>query len=104
MSKQRIYLNSSEFKPMDELILVKPESLKNEEVSESGIVIAINQNQSVIDRPTSGVVIDFGEAVKSVNLNDMIIWPGTDGIDLEFNDGEFLLLREESIIGTKKDK
>ena len=82
-------------------MLIKPEGFKKEEVSQSGIVIGIRK-ESVIDRPSFGTIIALGSAVTEVNVGDVIFWPTADGIDLEFDDGLFLLLRKGSIIGRKK--
>lgn len=101
-STQRVYVNSNEFKPSKDLILVKTDTLKTEEVSTSGIVLSINKHNSVVDRPSSGTVIEKGSDVKDININDTIFWPDTDGINFEFDDGEFLLLKQISVIGTKK--
>jgi co-chaperonin GroES (HSP10) len=100
---QKIDMKSSEFQPKNKFILVDPVPLeKGEETSESGIVIAIKQNASVFDRPTIGKVIATGADVSDMNVGDTIVWPKTDGIDLAFDDGEFILLRDESVIGFKK--
>lgn len=100
---QRIYMESTEFKPKDEYVLVNPIELdKGEQVTESGIIMAFKQNDSALDRPASGEVIEIGDAVDNTKVGEIIIWPDTDGIDLEFNDGVFLLLRMKSIIGSKK--
>lgn len=104
MSAQRVYVQSTEFQPSPELMLIKPEGFKKEEVSASGIVIGIRK-ESVIDRPSFGTIIAIGNAVNEavgVNEGDVIFWPTADGIDLEFDDGLFLLLRSGSIIGKKK--
>lgn len=104
MSKQRVYINSVEFQPNDELILVKPVELKKEEVTMSGIIVS-TRKESVIDKSTSGVIISIGKAVNKINdfqIGDTVFWPNTDGIEFEFEDGDFLLLRDKSILGTKK--
>lgn len=100
MSKQKVYVNSFEFEPRNKLILVKPGELKKEEVSASGIVMSIRK-ESVIDRPSFGKIIAVGESVDSYNVNDEVFWPIADGIDFEFLDGDFMLLKAESVIGKK---
>lgn len=102
--KQRLYVNSTEFKPKAEYILVKPIEFKKEETSTTGIVLSIRK-ESVIERPSFGEVVDLGSDVIEQNiakLGDILFWPSADGLDLEFDDGVFLLLRYQSIIGTKK--
>lgn len=104
MSKQRVYIDSTEFQPNNELILVKPLELNKEEVTESGIILEIRK-ESVLDRPSFGTIIEMGAGVNnadSLKKGDMIFWPNTDGIEFEFNDGVFLLLRDKSILGVKK--
>jgi co-chaperonin GroES (HSP10) len=103
MSAQRVYLKSAEFQPRNDFILIKPIELKTDEATESGIIISINSHNSVLDRSTSGEVVDIGKDIKDVEIGSIILWPGTDGLDIEFDDGVFMLLRYESIIGTKKD-
>lgn len=100
---QKINLESTEFQPRSEYVLVKPKELeKGEKATESGIVFAITQNQSITDRPSNGEVIAVGTDVEGIEEGMFVIWPETDGIDLEFDDGDFLLIRDKSIIGSKK--
>lgn len=102
---QRIYVNSSEFKPSEGYMLVKPIEFKKEETSASGIVISIRK-ESVAERPSYGTVVEISDSSAKehleININSIVFWPSTDGIDLEFDDGVFLLLRDKSVIGFKK--
>lgn len=100
--KQEVYLNSTEFQPKDELVLVKPIDLKPEKATESGIVFDLGKQRSVTERPSHGVVISKGANVEDVDVGSTVVWPAQDGIDLKFLDGEFLVLRHKSIIGAKK--
>ena len=54
---QEIYINSTEFQAKNEFILVKPQEYPKETVTPSGIILALNK--SVLDVPTSGVVINL---------------------------------------------
>lgn len=99
---QQVYIDSSEFKPKKDNILVKPIELKHEKVTESGLVVQVNANRSVTDRPTMGTVVAVGDDVQDISVGDVVFWPITDGLNFEFNDGIFILLRYESIIGSKK--
>jgi len=101
MSKQSVNINSTEFQPKNEYILVKPEIEPAEKKSEGGIIM-MNTKTSVLERPSSGVVVAHGESVEDLSVGDFLLWPMTDGIDIEFADGDFMLLRYESIIGSKK--
>lgn len=100
MSKQRVYMNSNQFEPRGKLMLIKPGELKSEEVSESGLVISIRK-ESVIDRPSFGEVVAVGNEAE-YKIGDKLFWPQTDGIDFEFDDGNYVLIRNESIIGREK--
>lgn len=102
MSKQRVYCKIKEFQPRSELILVKPTDLQTEEKTESGLIIAINAHNSVVDRPSMGKVLAVGEKVDDVAVDSIVFWPSTDGINFEFDDGEVLLLKQTSIIGSKR--
>lgn len=103
MSKQKVYIESTEFQPKNEFILVKPEELKTEETTSSGLVISLNKNNRALDRPTSGRVIAVGKDIEDIPVGTFVFWPTTDGIDFEFNDGDFMLLRYASILGSKKE-
>jgi co-chaperonin GroES (HSP10) len=98
--KQEVPIKSTEFQPKATHILVKAVELEKEKTTESGLIISINQ--SSMARPTVGEVLEVGCDVKDVKKGTIVLWPQTDGIDLEFDDGEFVLLRYESIIGSKK--
>jgi len=102
MSKQEVQLLSSEFKAKNEYLLIKPEELPTERVTQSGLIIAIKQ--SVLDRPSSGAVITVGSDIKDIEPGDFVLWPNTDGLDIKFIDGDFVLLRYKSVIGSKIKK
>lgn len=98
---QRIYTNHDVFQPTEGLVLVKPIQLKKEETSASGLVISIRK-ESVIERPTYGEVISVGVDCKNAVVGGTVWWDMQGGLDLEFDDGEFILIRDKTIIGTKK--
>ena len=98
---QRLYVNSSEFVPTKGLALIKAVQLKKEETSSSGIIISIRK-ESVIERPTAGEVISVGEECKNAEVGKIVFWDMISGLDLEFDDGEFILIRDETVVGTKK--
>lgn len=101
---QQVNLLSKEFQPKNEYILVKPEELKQqtEKTLESGLILAIQPKSTLLTRPTSGPVVAVGSDIEDIKEGDFILWPGTDGLDLEFIDGIFTLLRYKSVIGCKK--
>lgn len=93
-------LKSSEFIPLNEFLLVKPKEMDTEEKSDFGIVLG--QNKSITNRAGSGHVISVGRDIKDITSADYVLFPNTQGIDIEFSDGKFLLLRYTDIIGMKK--
>lgn len=99
MSTQEINIKSTEFQAKNEFILVKPVTVQ-EKVTESGLVLAFQP--SVLDVSTSGTVVNVGKDIKDIAEGDFIIWPASDGLELQFLDGLFRLLRYKSVIGTKK--
>lgn len=101
---QQIEMNSFEFQPMADFLLVKPDKVVTDEVSGAGIII--QHKPSVINRPCSGVVLAVGTECKDLEVADYVVFPDTDGIEVKFKDsdpndekGGFLLLRYKSIIG-----
>lgn len=102
MKPQEIYMLSTEFQPRSEYALVKPIDLEKEKKSDSGIVISLGSQASTLERPGSGEVIAVGSDVEGIESGDMILWPETDGLDLMFNDGQFMLIRDKSILGKRK--
>lgn len=101
MITQRVNLLSTNFKPKNEYIIVKPAASITESMTDTGIFIALRPQTSV-DRPTMGVVLAVGEDITDIKENDVVLWPNTDGLDIEFTDGIFILLRYKSIIGSSK--
>jgi chaperonin GroES len=101
--QQQVSIKSTEFQPKNEYILVKPEAVTHgEKTSDFGIVIAIAAQATSTERPTSGTVIAVGSDINDIKDGDFILWPNTDGLDIEFDDGDFILLRYKSVIGSKR--
>lgn len=98
---QRLYIDSAEFQPTEGLALIKTVQLKKEEVSASGLVISIRK-ESVVERSTAGEVIAVGAECKNAEIGKTVFWDMQSGLDLEFNDGQFILIRDVTIVGTKK--
>ena len=110
---QRINMISTEFKPNNDLVLVKVEQsrMEKEKVSSAGIIFEQAKLKSVNDRPSSGIVVSVGNKVTDINSGDFVVFPNTDGQDVEFNDSEesykndelaqFIILRQNSILGKK---
>lgn len=101
MTAQRVQMLSTEFQPMKETLLVQPVEMPTEKITESGLVIALKP-VSVVDVSTLGKVIALGSDINDLAEGNDVLWPNTDGIEFEFIDGKFRLLRYASIIGKKK--
>lgn len=96
---QQINLNSTELSCQEGHLLVKPIFPETQEVSESGIVIQMRK--PMIDaRPCCGEVVNSGST--DFNSGDFVVFPTTDGIDCQLNDGQFLFLKETSVIAKRK--
>lgn len=93
---QIINLNSQDFTPLKGYLLIKPEIPKKEEKSASGIITTISKTL-VESRPCTGTVLKSSN--KKILDGDYVVFPSTDGIDCKFLDGDFMLLRIQSIIG-----
>ena len=96
---QRININSSEFVPQDEYVLVRPFETQKEETTAGGIVLQVEETS--LSRPAHGEIISIGANVTLVPSVGEAFWPETDGLDLKFDDGKFVLLRQKSIVGLK---
>lgn len=94
---------------MQDFIVVKPfekfGGKKEEEVSESGLVLALSKEKSVVtDRPVYGTVLSVGPATKVLKAGMEIFWDVSRGHDLFFKDGEFMILTEDSILGYRNSE
>ena len=92
-------VGSENFTPAKELMLIQPRELPQGEVKEGNFIVEMEQNTSVVDRPTLGTVIAIGKEVDSDYLNKTIIWEERAGQDLFLKDGQFLVIGEEAILG-----
>ncbi len=104
---QEIKMLSSEFQPRGKYVFVKPDIVNLEVRTNAGIILS--SKKSITDRPVSGVILAVGNEVEDLKVGDYVIFPATDGIDLKFEDSDtlieqpqYMLLRNESIIGLKK--
>ena len=104
---QEIKMLSSEFQPRGKYVFVKPDIVNLEEKTNTGIILS--SKKSITDRPVSGVILAVGNEIEDLKVGDYVIFPSTDGIDLKFEDSDtlieqpqYMLLRNESIIGLKK--
>lgn len=97
MRKQRVNVQSEVFQPKGEYILVRPIKPLKEETTAAGIILQVEETS--LSRPTHGTVVAVGSEITDIVSGHEVFWPETDGIDMKFNDGYFVLLRHDSIIG-----
>ena len=97
---QRINILSKDFVPQDEYVLVRPFDMQKEETTAGGIVLQVEETS--LSRPTHGEIISIGSNVTLVPSSGEAFWPETDGLDLKFDDGKFVLLRKKSIVGVRR--
>jgi co-chaperonin GroES (HSP10) len=104
---QEIKMLPTDFQPLQEFMLIKPDATSNEEVTEGGFIIT--HQKSITMRPCSGVVLAKGPGCENIEVGDYVVFPDTDGIDVKFEDSDtlidysqFMLLRYKSVIGKKK--
>jgi co-chaperonin GroES (HSP10) len=85
---------SSKFRPRGKSVLVQPSPANN--ISHGGIFLV--RESQMESRPTFGKVVRVGEKVDSVSVGEEVYWTLADGMDFEFTDGKFILLREASLL------
>jgi len=100
MSTQQVNIKSTEFQPKNEYLLIKPVEFPTEKTTESGLIVQLAPR--ALDRPTIGQAVAVGADITDIKEGDTVLWPNTDGLDIEFEDGKFILLRYKSVIGMKK--
>ena len=93
---------SNKFTPAKELIMVFPRELPKGEVEKDGLIIEMEQNTSVVDRPTLGKIIAVGTDVKDYEVGQTLIWEERAGQDVILEDGQFLLIGSEAVLGIVK--
>ena len=89
-------------KPLGDRVLVQP--MKEEEVRKSGIIIP----DSAKEKPVEGSVVAVGPGRTkedgaivpiSVKIGDKVIYGKYAGTELKYNDEDYLLLREDDLLG-----
>lgn len=100
--RQKVNLESKDFQPRENSILVTYKEPEKEVKSETGIVLEMQR--STLERPIQGKVVQKGtsEDLDWIDIGEEVVWTMTDGVLMEMNDGLFLLLRETSVLGKVK--
>lgn len=80
-------------KPIRDLILVCPE--KESEKTESGFFIPDNAKE----KQMRGVVIDIGGDVSEVKPGDSILFGKYAGTEVEMNGKQYLIFKEDDVMG-----
>ena len=100
------YINWWEFGPREDLVVVRVKPIDETKVkAESGIIIAVEPSK-VLDRPTSGEVVSIGPKVETIEIGQIVYFPGTATFDLEMirhdEDGSYYqMIPEKRIDGIK---
>ncbi len=93
-------------KPLYDRVLVK--RLENQDISSGGIFIP----NSAQEKTQSGVVVATGEgklladgSIRKINVNvgDKVLFGKYSGTEIKFDGEDFLILREEELLGTISD-
>ena len=82
-------------------VIVEVNTVKKEVVHTSGIILT-TQASVVEDRPTKGKIVSKSNTVNSVDINDIVEFELTAGIDLEVNlspDTHYVLMSIDRVIG-----
>jgi chaperonin GroES len=78
-------------KPLGDKITTR--KTKTENISASGLVLPET------DQPDQGVVLAVGKDVKHVRAGDTVVFAKRMGQPIQMDDGEVLLMSEESVMG-----
>jgi chaperonin GroES len=102
---QKEGVDTMNFKPLGDRILVQ--RTESEEEIRGGIVIP----DTAKEKPQEGKVVAVGEGktldngdkvVPAVKVGDLVLFGKYDGTDVKINDEEYLILREDDILGILK--
>jgi co-chaperonin GroES (HSP10) len=93
--KQKVNIQSSQFKPHSDSLLVKVSDISEETIND--IIVALGP-KSVMDRPTQGIAVRVGEDIPDIKVGDEAFWDVANGVDFIFDDGNFVLLRYNSVL------
>lgn len=77
-----------------ENVLVKPIKVKDK--TEGGIILQLDEN----DRPTTGLVISIGTGVKSLEVDNKVMFGPYTGKDIEHEGEKYLLVKESEVLAT----
>lgn len=77
-----------------ENVLVKP--IKVKDTTDSGIILQLDED----DRPTTGLVISVGHAVKSLKTDLRVMFGPYTGKDIEHEGESYLLMKESEVLAT----
>ena len=81
------------FKPLMDRVLV--ELIEDEKKTESGIIIP----DTAKEKPQKGKVVSVGEDVELVKEGDEVIFAKYSGNELKFDNKDYIVLKEDEILG-----
>ena len=70
MLLQQIQMNSTEFQPLADYILIKPDDVETDEYTQGGIII--QHKKSITNRPTAGVILAKGKDCTEVEVTHRV--------------------------------
>lgn len=82
--------------PLADFVVVTAEEA--EKKTASGILLA----DSSAEKPTTALVVAVGKDVKSVKVNDRVIYGGYSNTEVKLNGKDYLLIKEENIYAKVK--
>lgn len=94
---------SEEFHLTKGLCLIKPDETSDTLELQNGIIYEVDREKSIIYRPCSGTLIKGSDSISN-NGCYRVFFPSTNGLDVKFSDGDFIILQEKDIVGFQKIK
>ena len=86
-------------RPIGKRVIVKAQTFKEENVSESGIVFKTEQTDSGIESVTKATIISVGKVVTEVTPKDKIYYETHAGHKVDMNGEEVIILDVANILG-----
>lgn len=90
------------FKPLGNYVLIKVVEVPN--TTKSGLALP----ESAIDKPNQGKIIAVGDGIRAdngdliplrVSIDDTVLFPKYSGVEIKLEEGKFLLIREQELLG-----
>lgn len=88
-------MKADEFSALGDRVLVKPDEVAEKKVS--GIIVPANAQE----KPLTATVVSVGQGVSepSIAEGQTILYSKYGGMEVTFDEGPYLLLREQDVLG-----